>query len=107
MLPKKYRLRKRKEIEKVLKEGKSKKLKFVLVKFLKNNLENSRFCILVSRKVASKATKRNKIKRLLREVIRKEILPNLKENCDYLIFARPQILGKDYWEIKKDMEKLI
>jgi len=104
MLPKKYRLKKRKEIEKVFKEGKSKKLNLVFIKFLKNNLEYPRFCFIVSKKISNKATKRNKVKRLLREVVRKEILPILKNNYDYLIIARPSILNKNYWQIKEDLE---
>ena len=105
MLPKKYRLRKRKEIEEIFKKGNSKNSDLVFIKFLKNNLENPRFCFIVSKKISNKAVERNKVKRLLREVVRKEILPNLKTNCDYLIIAKPLILNKNYWQIKKDLEK--
>ena len=105
MLPKKYRLRKRKEIEKIFKEGKSKNLNLVFIRFLKNNLGYPRFCFIVSKKVSNKATKRNKVKRLLREVVRKEILPTLETNYDYLIIAKPSILNKNYWQIKEDLEK--
>ena len=105
MLPKKYRLRKRKEIEKIFRKGNSKNLDLVFIKFLRNNLENPRFCFVVSKKISNKAVIRNKIKRLLREVVRKEVLPNLKTNCDYLVIAKPLILNKNYWQIKKDLEK--
>ena len=107
MLPKKFRLKKKKEIEAVFSQGDVKNLKFVFVKFLKNNLDHPRFCFSVSKKIALRANKRNYIRRVLREIIRKEILPFLKKNFDYLIIAKPQILNKNYHQIKEDLKNLL
>ena len=55
MLPKKYRLTNKKDFEKVFKIGQGRHAKILGIKFVKNNLENSRFGFIVSKKVFSKA----------------------------------------------------
>lgn len=104
MLKKKYRLRKTKDFERVYKKGKGAKVGFLAIKFTENNLENSRFGIIVSRKVANKATRRNKIKRRIREAIRKH-LEEIKPGYDIIIFAQPSIIEKNFWEIQECLLK--
>lgn len=104
MLKKKYRLRKTKEFERVYQEGKGVKIGFVALKFVKTELPNSRFGIIVSKKIANKAVKRNKIKRRLREAIRKH-LPEIKDGFDIVIFAQPEICDKDFTQIEECLLK--
>lgn len=69
------------------------------VKKIVNGLPNNRFGIVVSNKVAKKATVRNKLKRRIREVIR-QFLPDLKTGFDVVVVAYPPILEKDFDQIK-------
>ena len=102
MLPKKYRLTGKKDFEKVFKAGQGRYAKIIGIKFAKNNLENSRFGFIVSKKVSAKAVVRNKIKRQAREVIRLN-LGDIKSGLDIVIICQPEIVEKNYQEIEKEI----
>ncbi len=102
MLPKTYRLAKKKDFELVFKNGEAIKGDFLLIKLLKSQLKNSRFGFIVSKKVSNKAHVRNKIKRQMRAVVLKELV-NLKKSEDVIIIALPNIKGKAFLDIKKGM----
>ncbi len=104
MLPKKHRLVKKKDFEKVWKNGRFFFKEAIGFKVLKNNLNISRFGFVVGTKVSKKAVQRNKVKRQLREIIRSKI-ELIKLGYDFLIIALPKILEKDYWEIEEIVER--
>lgn len=109
MLPKEYRLNKR-EVEVVFKNGKSIEDGFLILKFIKNKEKKPkkpRFSVIVPVKVSKKVSKRNRIKRQIRESLRRRInLIKIKE-IDGLIIAKPQIFGKTYKEIDENLDKVI
>lgn len=67
------RLRKTREIQKVFKIGKSLKSADFSIRYAPSRLGVNRFAIVVGTKVDKRATRRNAIKRLVREVIRQNI----------------------------------
>lgn len=95
MLPKRNRLVKGKDYEKVWRHGRSFFKETVGFKVLKNDLNISRFGFIVGIKVSKKAVQRNRIKRQLSEIIRLKI-NSIKPGYDFLILALPKILGKKY-----------
>lgn len=105
MLPKKFRLAKKKDFEKIHKFGKFSGQDFLAIKTVKNNLNVSRFGFLIGLKISKKATVRNKVKRRLRETIRLR-LDKIKPGFDVAVFARPEIVEKDYLEIDKTIDKV-
>lgn len=99
-LPKKERLRKNKEFQAVFREGKKLWINSILLIIYKpNSLNYRRLGIVVSKKI-KKATQRNKVKRWIRELFRrnKDWFP---ENCDIIIIPHPNLLNLEY---KKLME---
>ena len=99
-LPKKERLRKDKEFQAVFREGKKLWINSILLIIYKpNSLNYRRLGIVVSKKI-KKATQRNKVKRWIRELFRrnKDWFP---ENCDIIIIPHPNLLNLEY---KKLME---
>ncbi len=88
MLPKNNRLIKDKDYKKVYRIGRSFKSQFFNFKFVPNNTEFTRIGFIVSKKVASLVTSRNKIKRRIREAVRL-ILPQIKPGFDIVIIAFP------------------
>lgn len=102
MLPKSNRLSKTKEIEKVYKSRKSFFSKTLGVKALENGLECSRFAIAIGLKVSKKATKRNRVKRQLREILRLN-LEKIKTGFDVMIICLPGILDKKYEDLEKEL----
>lgn len=105
MLPRENRLKKKKDFEKVFKEGKGFKEDFLILKFILNNLKQSRFGIIVSQKISKKATIRNKIKRRLRALLGFK-LAEIKKRVDLVLVVLPGFETKDFWEIEKIMNKL-
>jgi ribonuclease P protein component len=106
MLPKKHRLKKKKDFEKVIKKGKGARGDFLNLKFLTNNLKVVRVGFVVGQKISKKATVRNRVKRRLREVMRIN-LKKIKPGYDLIFFTRKGIEEKNFWEIKEIVEQLL
>lgn len=102
MLAAKNRLQKEKDIKNVLKNGKSFFSTRLGVKFIKNNLDSSRFAFIISLKISKKAVKRNRLKRQLREIIRLAINEIDKGN-DIVVLTRPGILDLEYNDLKNEL----
>jgi ribonuclease P protein component len=105
MLPQNNRLQKEKDIERVYKKGKGFKEDFLILKTVKNDLTQSRFGFIVSQKVSKKAAVRNKVKRRLREIIKKYI-EVIEPGFDILIITRSGAAEKSFLEIEKTLTKL-
>ena len=106
MLPKVNRLTKKKDFERVFKEGKGFKEDFLILKFIKNDLKISRFGFVVSKNFSKKATLRNKIKRRLRELVKTK-LTKIKKGIDGVMIAQPGLGTKDFWEIEEIINKIL
>ena len=102
-LSKKERLTKEKDFERVFKEGKKKWIgRVALMFYLENRLPYSRLGVVVSKKIR-KAVKRNRAKRLIKEVFRrnKHLFP---EGSDIIIIPHPGIVELDYWRVLKEFK---
>lgn len=106
MLKKKFRVRKQKEFELIFNQGRKIKSESFLIIYLSNNLKLSRFAFIVSAKIDKKAVARNKIKRRLREIVRKN-LSRIRKGYDFIVIASPRIKEKSFQEIKDEMEKIL
>lgn len=106
MLPVKHRFKKKKDFERVLKEGRNVKWNGLALKYCPNSFGESRFGIIVSKKVSKKAVLRNRTKRRIREVLRRE-LEKIKEGQDIVFFPSPEFKNKDFSEIQEIVIKLL
>ncbi|MDD3072701.1 MAG: ribonuclease P protein component [Candidatus Pacebacteria bacterium] len=102
MLSKGNRLKKKEDFKLVFNKGKKIKGIFLYLKAVQNGLGESRFGIIISKKVDKKATVRNLIKRRTRAVI-KENLPKIKTNIDCIVFFIS--LPENFISLKKDIEE--
>jgi len=105
MLPLQNRLKKKKDFERVFKRGKGYQEGFLFLKLLKNDLTVSRFGFVVSQKISKKATLRNKIKRRIRETVKKELL-NINPGFDGVWVALKGLETKDFKETEGAVQKL-
>jgi len=87
MLSKKHRLAKELDLKATLKRGRSFFNPFFNIKFLPG--PQKRFAVVVSTKVYKQAVKRNRLKRIVREHIRKN-LAHFRPGY-YVIMAKPKI----------------
>lgn len=106
MLAKQYRLKRNKDFESTFKKGKAFNGRFLFLKLRRNNLEISRFGFVIGKKASKKSTVRNRVKRLLREVIEAR-LKKVKPGFDIVILVKPKIITKSYQEIEKDVGELL
>lgn len=106
MLAKKFRLKKEKEIERVLAQGQFFKNGYLKLKLIENELNRSRFATPVGLKVSKKAVDRNKIKRRLQEVLRLK-WKRIKQGYDVLLMVEKPIIKKNYQEIDEDLTQLL
>ncbi|MDP3991166.1 MAG: ribonuclease P protein component [Candidatus Nealsonbacteria bacterium] len=106
MLSKPNRLKKKKDFERVFKLGKTFKEDFLFFKIAKNHLSPTRFGFVVGKKVSKKAVVRNKIKRILGEIIRRNIT-KIKNGFDVVVSVDGRIKTKDQKSIEEVISKLI
>lgn len=107
MLSKEFRLAKKKEVEAVFRRGKFARKDFLGLKCLKKNSEEKpKIAVVVSLKVEKRATLRNKLKRQIREIIRKN-LPQIEKGYHIVIFAYNGASEQSFGQIKKNLEELL
>jgi ribonuclease P protein component len=90
---------KKKDFQIILKHGRRKSGAF-LVSYTYPS-EKKRLGVVVSKKVSRLATKRNKIKRWLREASR----DLLKDGFSVILISRPGILNHSWQQIKEEVKK--
>ncbi len=105
MLPKENRLKKEKDIGRVIQKGKGFKEDFLILKVIQNNLDKTRFGFIVSKKVSPKATTRNKIKRRISGLV-KSRMNSFQKGIDVMLITLPGLETKDFWEIEETLNKL-
>ena len=103
IMSKGWALKKRAQYQKVYVLGVAKGNRLVIIKFLANNLEFSRYGFSVNKPVG-KAVVRNRVRRLLKEIIRSMLI---KQGWDIVFIARQGAVDADYHQLKKSVEKLL
>ncbi len=100
MLAAPNRLAKRADIERVFKRGRSAYAGELGLRAAKNNLPISRFSVVASLKVSKKAVERNTLKRRLREIVRRDILPQAKAGYDGILLTKKGLLAVSYEDLR-------
>lgn len=100
MLPKKNRLVREKDFDAVFQQGKGGKKEFLAFKSKKNNLSQSRFGFMVSKKVSLNAVERNRTKRRLRSLVLGQ-MNRLKTPADVVIIAMPGASRKSFEDFRR------
>ena len=106
MLPLKNRLKKGKDFQCVFDRGKLINSDLISVRFLTNRTDDKRVGFIVSKKVSKMAVLRNKIKRMLREIIRANMV-RIKEGFDIIITAKSKISKVQPEEVDEDLKGLL
>lgn len=98
MLAQNLRLRHKKDYNLVFAQGKSFSNRYVVLYIMEGT--KSKYGFIASKKVGN-AVQRNRAKRLMREVIRKN-LSQIKPNFEIICIARANIKGVSYWEVENN-----
>ncbi|KRM05752.1 MAG: ribonuclease P protein component [Liquorilactobacillus ghanensis] len=99
---KSYRVKSEAEFQKVFKQGKSyANRQFVLYVLEKPGQLHFRVGISVGKKIGN-AVARNWVKRRIRQSLT-ELKPELKQDCDFIVIARPAAAGLSMKVVKKNL----
>jgi len=103
---KEYSIKKNQEIEKIIKEKNSVGNKYFVI-YKSKNVETThfRFALSIGKKYGI-AVERNKMKRRMREIIRKNI-NLLNNNMDYVFVIKPSSSELDFLDIEKNIIYLL
>lgn len=93
------------EFKRVFLSGDKRIGKYVILYFLPVERNINRYGI-ITKKYIGNAVKRNRIKRILREILRNKY-SNLLSGYDIVILARKNIINASFKEIEEDIVKLI
>ena len=105
MLKKEYRLKASNRIRIVRTAGQSWRNRWLVLCKLSGEQEQNRFAFSVSKRVGNAVT-RNRIKRYMREVVRRQ-LPQLQGGWDILLIARERAAHASYQEIEDAILNLL
>lgn len=92
---------KKKEIDSVFREGKEAREKYLLLKVKRNKLNTFRLAFIISRKISKKAVVRNKIRRRLKEIVRKK--DNKAEGWDIIFIPLQKLTGNESFQEMKEI----
>jgi ribonuclease P protein component len=98
MLHPTHRLRYSADLKRVRQQGRSRSHPLVVLVAQPNDLPESRFAFIASRRVG-KAVQRNRARRLLREVVRQH-LADVKPGWDCVLIARREAALATYWDVE-------
>lgn len=87
----------------VYKEGSTQTDRYLVLKIRRNQLEFTRFGVSVSKRIGN-AVVRNRVKRVLREILR---LNDLKPGWDIVVIARNAASGGVYNQLNKSAVNLL
>jgi len=100
MLRKINRLTKERDFDRIAKFGRSLVLPFLIIRSFKKEEESfSRFGFIVSKRISKLATRRNYIKRIMREVVR-GLVSDIPSSYDFVFIARSPIKSIKFSELK-------
>ena len=106
MLPKKNRLTKDADFQKIRRSGLSFFSSWFRLGLMPNKRDFSRFAVVISTKVSKKATERNRLKRQLREIIHLNF-DKIKSGYDVSLSTNYKALGKEYKDLENDLLRLL
>ena len=105
MLPKQYRLKKRKQFNYIYKHGRTAGCDCLSVTYNFCRLKHIKVGFSASKKVGN-SVKRHRAVRVMREVVR-PLVPMLKDNHNYIFVAKETILEKSFEEIKNAINHVL
>ncbi len=99
------RLKKNTDFKNVYKKGKSIADKYIVICFLRNNMNMTRVGYTASKKVG-KSVIRNRARRLMKESFRNNN-ENVKAGYDIVFIARARIKDAEYIEVEKSLKRVV
>lgn len=106
MIPRINRLKTERDFARLFRQGKGVSGRLLTLKFVASRMPDVRVGFVVGTKVHKRSTRRNLLKRRMREVTRKR-LPGLKQGYDLAFIAKPGATEADFQVLAAEMAGLL
>jgi ribonuclease P protein component len=106
VLKRENRIRSRKEFLEIKNKGRIEYSPFFGWLSCKEDDDFKKIGFIVSKKISKKAVDRNKIRRILAEIMR-EKLDGLENGTKIVFLVKKEILGKKLEEVKKEVDRIL
>ncbi|MBI4434949.1 ribonuclease P protein component [Candidatus Uhrbacteria bacterium] len=106
MLPRSHRLSKQRDVERVSQMGRPVFAPHLTIRAVPNRIGRPRATVVAGLKVSKRSNVRNRVKRLVREVIRRH-LPSIRTDADVVIYVKPHAVGKHYRELADEVGRAL
>lgn len=93
------RIRKRSDFQNIFKSAKKLNKNFLTIYWSSNRIQYSRFAVITSKKFGN-AVRRNRVKRIIREVYRKN-KESFGKGIDWIILPKGDWQRIDYWQAER------
>jgi len=100
-----FRLSLQRDFNSVFKKGLGSSSTSLTVKYLENDKKIFRLAVIISKKVAKKATERNLLRRRLKEILRKHSSQLI--GWDIILIAKPELAKKNFTQLTEALEKTL
>lgn len=100
-MDKRYRLRSNEEFRKIYKNGKNYWNRNLVMYIKKNGLDHSRIGYTVTKKIGNSVV-RNRIRRRMKEIFRKNF-DKIKEEYDIILIPKKNVIDIDYQQLESAM----
>lgn len=104
-MQRRYRLCRGEDFQRLRRDGLSYGSQFINIRVAQNELDHNRYGIVTSKRLGS-AVVRNRIKRVLREVLR-HLNPRLHTGFDIVIVAREAMVEQPYGVVSRIVEEAL
>ncbi len=104
-MERRLRLHRAEDFGNVRQQGRSHPHRWLMLNVLPNGLAHNRYGIITSKRLG-KAVTRNRVRRLLREILR-QLNPGLRTGFDVVIVARPAIVGQPFEAVQRIVRQLV
>jgi len=105
-LAKRYRLAKKRDFEKIKKEGRLVQTPLFSVLILGSQINAPRIGVIVSKKIDQRAVVRNQLRRRLAESL-KSLLDRLPKDSWFLFLVKSKLKEAEFREIGQEIEKIL
>lgn len=105
MLARINRLSKQKDFEAVFRNGSLQQNKYLTVRFAPNGSSVCRLAVVVSARVAKKAVARNKIRRQIIEILKRDLI-KIKAGQNIILIVKNSIINLTFQEISQQAREL-
>ena len=98
------RLQKRPEFLRAAKDGQRWVSKGLTLQAVKNDYDQSRFGLTITKKIYKQAVKRNLIRRRMRAVAYEVLTEDAKQGYDFVLIGKTDTLDRPYSDLVKDLK---